>query len=77
MGNERFWRIVITIRLLIYLLVLFANTGNEHPYTYSYRDRVIIPLCKEHNIEFVSIESHMGYHGKNWDSLTTRLLMTY
>lgn len=25
MGNERFWRIVITIRLLIYLLVLLAT----------------------------------------------------
>ncbi len=24
MGNERFWHIVITIRLLIYLLVLLA-----------------------------------------------------
>lgn len=24
MGNKRFWRIVITIRLLIYLLVLLA-----------------------------------------------------
>ena len=24
MGNERFWRIVTTIRLLIYLLVLLA-----------------------------------------------------
>lgn len=24
MGNERFWRIVITIRLLIYLLVLLV-----------------------------------------------------
>lgn len=24
MGNERFWRIVITIRLLIYLLALLA-----------------------------------------------------
>lgn len=24
MGNERFWRIVITIELLIYLLVLLA-----------------------------------------------------
>lgn len=24
MGNARFWRIVITIRLLIYLLVLLA-----------------------------------------------------
>lgn len=25
MGNERFWRIVITIRLLIYLLILLAT----------------------------------------------------
>lgn len=24
MGNERFWRIVITIRLLVYLLMLLA-----------------------------------------------------
>lgn len=24
MGNERFWRIVITIRLLVYLLILSA-----------------------------------------------------
>lgn len=24
MGNERFWRIVITIKLLIYLLILLA-----------------------------------------------------
>lgn len=24
MGNERFWRIVITIRLLVYLLILLA-----------------------------------------------------
>ena len=23
-GNERFWRIVITIRLLVYLLILLA-----------------------------------------------------
>lgn len=25
MGNERFWRIVITIRLLVYLLTLLAT----------------------------------------------------
>lgn len=25
MGNERFWRIVITIRLLVYLLILLAT----------------------------------------------------
>lgn len=24
MGNERFWRIIITIRLLVYLLILLA-----------------------------------------------------
>lgn len=24
MGNERFWRIVITIKLLVYLLILLA-----------------------------------------------------
>lgn len=24
MGNERFWRIVVTIRLLVYLLILLA-----------------------------------------------------
>lgn len=24
MGNERFWRIVITIRLLVYLIILLA-----------------------------------------------------
>ncbi len=24
MGNKRFWRIVITIRLLVYLLILLA-----------------------------------------------------
>ena len=24
MGNERFWRIVITIRLLVYLLILLT-----------------------------------------------------
>lgn len=25
MGNERFWRIVITIRLLVYLLILLTT----------------------------------------------------
>jgi len=52
------------------LLVLFADTGNEHPMTYKYQDDVVIPLCKKHNIEFVSITSDMGYHGNNWHSLT-------
>lgn len=51
------------------LLVVFADTGNEHPFTYSYRDRVIMPLCKKHDIEYVSIVPDMGFHGKNWGSL--------
>jgi hypothetical protein len=52
------------------LLVIFANTHNEHPYTYYYIDTVIKPLCKAHNIEFVQIDNDMGYHGNTWKSLT-------
>ena len=52
------------------LLVLFSDTGNEHPFTYQYRDEVIIPFCKAHRIEFVTISSDMGYHAKGWKSLT-------
>ncbi len=52
------------------LLVLFSDTGNEHPFTYQYRDEVIIPLCKAHNIEYITIDNTMGYHSKGWQSLT-------
>lgn len=52
------------------LLVLFSDTGNEHPFTYQYRDEVIIPLCKTHNIEYITISSDMGYHTKGWKGLT-------
>lgn len=52
------------------LLVLFADTGNEHPMTYQYQDEVIIPFCQKHGIEFVSITNDMGFHGNNWGSLT-------
>lgn len=52
------------------LLVLFADTGNEHPMTYEYQDEVIVPFCEKHNIEFVSITSDMGFHGNGWHSLT-------
>ena len=52
------------------LLVLFADTGNEHPHTYQYMNEVTIPFCEKHNIEFISITNDMGYHGNTWQSLT-------
>lgn len=52
------------------LLVLFADTGNEHDLTYKYRDEVTIPFCKKHGIEFISITNDMGYHARTWQSLT-------
>lgn len=52
------------------LLVLFAETGNEHPYTYEYMENVTKPFCEEHGIEFVHIVPEMGYHGETWRSLT-------
>lgn len=52
------------------LLVLFADTGNEHPFTYDYIERVIEPLCIKHNIEFVKITNDMGFHGRTWKTLT-------
>jgi 3'-phosphoadenosine 5'-phosphosulfate sulfotransferase (PAPS reductase)/FAD synthetase len=51
------------------VLLVFANTNSEHPYTIDFRDRVFIPFCKEHGLNFVSIESDMGYHSENWISL--------
>ncbi len=52
------------------LLVLMADTHTEHNETYQYLDEVIIPFCKEHNIDFLKIDNTMGYHGDTWQSLT-------
>jgi 3'-phosphoadenosine 5'-phosphosulfate sulfotransferase (PAPS reductase)/FAD synthetase len=52
------------------LLVLMADTHNEHPETYNYLEDVIIPFCKEHDVEFLKIDNTMGYHGDTWQSLT-------
>lgn len=52
------------------LLILFADTGNEHPFSYTFRDQVIIPLCEKHGIEFISITNDMGFHGETWMTLT-------
>ncbi len=52
------------------LLVLMADTHNEHPETYKYFDEVVLPFCKEHDIEILKIDNSMGYHGNTWKSLT-------
>jgi len=52
------------------LLVLMADTGNEHDFTYEYLHKVIIPLCNKHEIEFKFITNDLGYHGDTWMSLT-------
>lgn len=50
------------------LIVLMADTGNEHPATYTHV-QFIRTFCKSHDIEFYLITSTQGYHPKNWDSL--------
>jgi len=54
------------------LLVLFADTHNEHDLTYQYRDEITEPFCKKHGIEFVSITNDMGFHANTWQSLTAQ-----
>lgn len=50
------------------LIVLMANTGNEHPHTYRHI-RFIKSLCSTHSIPFFLISSSMGYHPRTWTSL--------
>lgn len=50
------------------LIVLMADTGNEHPGTYQHVE-FVKSFCKLHRIEFYFITHEQGYHPKNWDSL--------
>lgn len=52
------------------LLMLFADTGNEHEHTYQYMRDITIPFCEKYGIEFVVITPNMGYHGESWKTLT-------
>lgn len=52
------------------LIAIFADTGNEHPFTYDFIERVTKPLCKKYGIEFVQITNDMGFHSEGWMSLT-------
>lgn len=50
-------------------IVVFADTGNEHPHTYKHLAHVKL-MCDEHDIVFVHITPNMGYHGNGWNTLT-------
>lgn len=49
-------------------LVLMADTGNEHPYTYEHVNEVKA-RCKASGIEFHFITNDMGYHSDKWPDL--------
>jgi len=42
-------------------LVVFADVGAEMPETYTYLSDVVIPFCKENNIEFVTVKKTTLY----------------
>ncbi len=49
------------------LLVIIAETGNEHKETYDHI-RHISKLCRQHGIEFVQISFLLGFHQGSWRS---------
>lgn len=50
------------------ILVLFAETGDEHDETYEHLERTRAK-CKEHKIPFAHITPDLGYHSQSWQSL--------
>lgn len=40
--------------------VIFADTGGELPETYAFIDKVIMPFCKNKDIEYIMVRSHHG-----------------
>lgn len=50
------------------LLVIAADTGNEHPDTYEHADYTK-KFCAQHGVEFVHITKEMGYHADGWQTL--------
>ena len=50
------------------LYVVFSDTGNEHPETYTHLVEVR-QLCSDHKIPFIWITPEMGYHAPGWQSL--------
>lgn len=50
------------------LIVVMADTGNEHDQTYRHVEDMR-ELCKKHDIPFFLITPDMGHHSKTWPSL--------
>lgn len=50
------------------LLVLSAETGDEHPQTNRYRIH-LTQWCADHQIEYIHIEPRLGFHSPSWTSL--------
>jgi 3'-phosphoadenosine 5'-phosphosulfate sulfotransferase (PAPS reductase)/FAD synthetase len=53
------------------LLVLMADTGDEHPETYE-NVRRMQAYCSAKGIEFHFITNDLGYHSENWATLRTQ-----
>ncbi|MDO3380395.1 hypothetical protein [Geoalkalibacter halelectricus] len=50
------------------LLILSAETGDEHPETYQHLEYTR-KFCKEHGLEYVHITPDMGHHPATWPGL--------
>lgn len=49
-------------------LVVFSDTGDEHPATYQHL-QYVERFCREHGIEFVHLKPEMGFHSPLWRDL--------
>ena len=52
-------------------VVVFSDTGNEHPHTYATVAR-FQALCEERGLPFFWLTPDLGYHGETWTSLTAQ-----
>jgi hypothetical protein len=53
-------------------VVVFSDTGNEHPKTYEYAEE-INHLCLREGIEFWWLKPDMGFHYPNWHTLDQQM----
>lgn len=53
-------------------LVVFSDTGNEHPETYTYSEEVE-EICRRDGIPFFWLKPEMGFHSPKWSSLDEQM----